>query len=296
MFCGRAATSQSGRPIDGLINSYLSERQPKGSSGSSWRGNERGGALNRKNSKKISSENFPSEWISESTINGSSTSWKVDVNQFWYNPTGPRYHRGTFALLPFPLIRIASEGPTPRLCQTSFRCWSVASNWFSLSSPRAYISLNDCSAGSLSAAERLANDLRHSDSVSTIRAMPPKKMPSIIHIASAIKANSMLAPPFAPTDLPNTAVTNPIATQNRNVPWNGERLDKKLLNPDISSRPSVVMPAALVDLTVKAPRPVHSSLPIWVSAGGFCSIYLGTVAVSSYFINDNSRRRGSLTQ
>src|SRR6267143_3043256 len=92
MFCGQAGTSQNGRSIDGLINSYLNERQPKGSSGSLWRGNERAGSSEPKNSKKISNENFPSESMSESAIHRASTSWKVDVNQFWFKP-----HRSRFA-------------------------------------------------------------------------------------------------------------------------------------------------------------------------------------------------------
>jgi hypothetical protein len=35
---------------------------------------------------------------------------------------------------------------------------------------------------------------------------------------------------------------------------------------------------------------------VLLAAGGFGSIYLRTVTVSSYFINDNSRRRGSPAQ
>jgi hypothetical protein len=51
------------------------------------------------------------------------------------------------------------------------------------------------------------------------------------------------------------------------------------------------MPEAPLDLSVKALRPVNSSFPIWVSAGGFGSFYLRTVTVASYFINDKLKKK-----
>jgi hypothetical protein len=116
--------------------------------------------------------------------------------------------------------------------QTSFKRRSVDSNRFSSISPRAYLFLNSSSAGSLSAVERLVRELFQRESVLTIHAMPPKKSPRTNHTENA---NIPLSRPFGPPPT-NIPVTSPIAAQNRKVALAEERLDRKLLTPDITIR------------------------------------------------------------